>query len=427
MKKLLSLFLIATLFLTSLCAQEKSTITFSEKNILVQGKGVVVSGNTAYIRQSGVYEVSGKSSDGQIFIEAAKDAEVELILNGLDLKATKNAAIFCKSGKDLIITLTKGSKNVLSDLQTYKYEDSKKELPDATIYSDCDIKIQGDGSLTVNANFKHGIASNDDIKINGGTISITSKKDAINADDDLTINGGDFTIRAGDDAIHADRNLTINNGVFNINDCYEGLEGTQIYINGGKISIKARNDAIGAAAGTKETKAFSGYGANPGVAVHIAGGQIEATGEGDVVDSNGDIFVSGGTLYLSSRADPTYEGALLCNGTVHISGGSIASVGNIGVELEVSKQPVLVVSHPKMQKSGSAIELKDKNGKTLLSTKAQKDFRQSIFTSPLLKVGETYSLVIDGNKTGDLKLSSTLTKTADNGGKFTGGYPRGHW
>ncbi len=481
------------------------------------------------ITQAGVYTLRGKI--GAVVVDAPKDARVELVLSGAEISGGKNAAIYCKGAKSLVITLADGTKNVVTDAKSYAYDNREKEEPDAAIFSASDITVQGTGSLTVNANHRHGILSKDDLKIKGGTLSVHAKSDAlrgkdsvtvsggtvlleagkdgisstnatdekkgwvrleggsvtihangdavqaesslfvtgglfdittdgksagksksqkglkagaditiengtfrfstaddaINAGRDTTIRGGDFSIRSGDDGIHADRTLTIDDGSFTISECYEGLEGTQVHINGGKIFINARNDAIGAAAGTDEAKAFTGRGANPLVAVHITGGEIEAVGGGDTVDSNGDIFVSGGTLRLSSPAEPFYEGALLCNGTVTVSGGSLALVGNIGVELVAKNQPVLIVSHPNTQKSGAKIELKAKNGATLLETTARKDFKQTIFSSPTFRIGETYALYINGKKISDLKLTSTLTKTATDGGTFTGGYPRGHW
>lgn len=109
--------------------------------------------------------------------------------------------------------------------------------------------------------------------------------------------------------------------------CYEGFEGTVIEINGGKSYIKASNDAVSAAAGIPESEAFEGRGGNPYVQVWINGGELEASAGGDVVDSNGNIYVNGGKLRLSAPPYPDYEGSLLCNGDVTISGGNIASVG----------------------------------------------------------------------------------------------------
>jgi len=190
---------------------------------------------------------------------------------------------------------------------------------------------------------------------------------------------------------------------------------------------KADDDAIGAAAKTDEAKSNGGANGNPNVKVYINGGEIEAVSGGDTIDSNGDIFVTGGKLRLSSPADPYYEGVLLCNGTVHISGGDIAMVGNVGVELTVENQPVLFISHPSTQKAGSIVSLQDADGKTILSVTSQKDFKQTIFSSPQLEIGKTYTVFIDDIRKTEITLNDMIGKTADDGGTFTGGYPRGHW
>ena len=507
-----------------------TTISLADNDIVVEGSGASANGDTLTISEDGVYELSGTLSDGQIIIDAPKKAKVELVLSGINVSCSKNAAIYCKNCDDLLISLTENTQNIISDSQDYIYDDAAKEEPNAALFSKTDLNIGGTGWLIVNANFKHGIYTKDDLVIEGGgfrvnavadaikgkdsitvlngqfeltsggdavqasnaddaelgyvqiingdfvirsvgdaiqaetslvisdgsfdittdgipagrsssqkglkagtlltvengNFSIISEDDAVHSDVDVKIEDGTFYIETGDDGIHADRNLYINGGEIKIPVCYEGFEGTVIEINGGKSFIKASNDAVSAAAGTPEAEVFEGRGGNPHVQAWIKGGELEASAGGDVVDSNGNIYVTGGKLRLSAPPYPDYEGSLLCNGDVTISGGNIAAVGCMGVNVYWDKQPILWFSHADEIAEGSILSIRDINGNALLELAPQSDAVQSVYTTPDFKVGETYSLYIDGEKKLDVTLKDGMNAVGDDGGGFTGGYGRGN-
>ncbi len=505
-------------------------ITLADNDIAVDGTGASANGNTLTIFADGVYEITGTLSDGQIRIDAPDNAIVELVLSGIDVSNSQNAAIYCKNCDDLYIHLTEDTQNTIRDAQTYTYDDTVKEEPNAALFSKTDLYIGGTGWLIVNANCKHGIYAKDDLVIEGGgflvhavgdaikgkdsvtvlngkfvitsggdalqasnaddaalgymqimdgdfeisaagdalqaetslviwdgrfdvttagtpagrsnsqkglkagglltvengSFRIISKDDAVHSDVDVKIEGGTFYIETKDDGIHADRNLYINGGEIEIPVCYEGFEGTVIEINGGKSYIKASDDAVSAAAGTPASEAFAGRGGNPYVQAWINGGELEASAGGDVVDSNGNIYVTGGTLRLSAPPYPDYEGSLLCNGDVHISGGNIAAVGCMGVNVYWDKQPMLWFSHGKEIAEGSVLSIRDANGEILLELAIHSDAVQSVYTTPAFQVGETYSLYIDGEKKLDVTLIDGMNAIGDDGGGFTGGYSRGN-
>lgn len=478
-----------------------ATVTLEDKNIKIDGAGASADGSTLNISADGVYEIAGKLSDGQIIIDAPDTAVVELVLAGIDITSTKNAAIYCKKCDELVVTLKENTNNILNDASSYTYENTEKKEPNATLFSKTDMNIGGSGWLTVNANFKHAINSKDNLLIKGGGYKITSAADAVRGNDsleivngkfeinsagdgfqagetlkisggtydittggtpleesdsqkafkaetlvtidggnfiinsiddavhsntDVVINAGTFNINTEDDGIHADRNLYINGGDINIASCYEGFEGTIIEVNGGNSVISASNDAISAAAGTPEAQEHTGRGANPNVQAWFKGGEISAVAGGDVVDSNGNIYVTGGTLRLSAPSAPDYEGSLLCNGDVTISGGTITAVGNMGVNVYWDKQPVLWFSHINSLPSGTKLEIRDSEGKVVLDYKTQSVAVQSTYTTPEFKVGETYSLYVDGNKKTEITLKDGMNAVGDNGGVFTGGYGRGN-
>lgn len=287
--------------------------------------------------------------------------------------------------------------------------------------------ITTEGTPAGESNSQKGLKAGTLLTVENGTFRIISQDDAVHSDVDAKINGGTFYIETGDDGIHANRNLYINGGDINIPKCYEGFEGTIIEVNGGKAFINASNDAIGAAAGTPEAEKFTGRGGNPNVQVWFNGGEVEAVSGGDTVDSNGNIYVTGGTLRLSSPPYPDYEGSLLCNGDVTISGGNLAAVGCMGVNVYCKEQPVLWVSHVEQLSKGTVLSLRDESGNVLLELTTRNDAVQSSYTSPDLKAGGKYALYIDGEKKIEVTLKSGMNTTGDDGGEFTGGYRRGTW
>ena len=72
---------------------------------------------------------------------------------------------------------------------------------DGAIFSKTDLTINGSGTLTVNANYKHGIVSKDDLVITDGNINVTSASTAMEGKDSVKISGGTFNISAGTNGI----------------------------------------------------------------------------------------------------------------------------------------------------------------------------------------------------------------------------------
>ena len=98
-----------------------ATVILTDDNIKIEGSGANARGSILTISADGVYESSGTLSDGQIIIDAPNKAIVELVLSGVDISNSTNAAIYCKNCDDLIITLAENTQNVLSDADHYTY------------------------------------------------------------------------------------------------------------------------------------------------------------------------------------------------------------------------------------------------------------------------------------------------------------------
>ena len=140
------------------------------------------------ITEGGDYLLSGKLT-GRIHIDA-KEQNVHLFLNGLELISKSGPAIYCENADKLVITLVEGTQNIVSDSGDYREYD---EL-EACIYSDCDMTFNGNGDLKVNGYYKDAIRSKDIVKILGGTYTIKCKRTAIHGNDGILVKNGEFMI-----------------------------------------------------------------------------------------------------------------------------------------------------------------------------------------------------------------------------------------
>ena len=280
---------------------EAVKITLNKTTATVSGNGAEVDGSTITITEEGVYLVSGTLEDGQIIVDASDSDKVQIVLDGASINCETNAAIYVREADKVFITLAEGSENTLSSGTEYTQIDDN--TVDGVIFSKSDLACNGTGSLTIEANYKHGIVSKDDLVITGGTYNITAADNGITAKDQLKILDGTFTIdaansavkakntddtelgniyiaggtfnikaeqdgfhatgsivvddgtitvNAGDDGFHADLDTVINGGTINVEESYEGLEGKRVVVNGGDITVNSSDDGVNAASSSSD-------------------------------------------------------------------------------------------------------------------------------------------------------------------------------
>lgn len=407
---------------------------------------VTVDGNTITITDEGVYVLSGTLTEGQIIVEAQDTDKVQLVLNGVSISSTSTAAIYVKEADKVFITTVKGTDNKLSESGEY-VADGETNI-DAVIFSKSDVTLCGEGSLTVTSQNGNGITSKDDLKmtlgtytitvsgkgleandsirIADGTYNITSDDDALHSNDYTTIIGGCFTISSGDDGIHSDGVTTISGGTINIEKSYEGIEGQQIIIEGGDIKLNASDDGLNAAGGNDQ----SGYGnrqdtfaADVNAIIEISGGTLYVNAEGDGIDSNGSLSITGGTITVDGPTN-SGNGALDYNGTASISGGILIAAGASGMAINFSEatQGTMMVNFSQSQ-NGGEITVKDSSGNTVLSFTASKAFNSVVVSSPDLQKGETYTISA-GSESQEVTLDDYIYGTGSGmgmGGGMQGG------
>ena len=233
--------------------------------ITLDGSGGTIDGNGAYfldgdlvISNGGWYVLTGTLEDGKIIVDAHNSSKVWIRLNGVTVRCSDDACLRVDQADKVFLTLAEDTENSFTSGTDYS-EEALADNTGGTIFSHDDLTINGSGSLSITAGYKHGIDVNDSLVITGGNITITAPQDGIHVSDSLRFMEASLTIDAGDDAVHSDDELYIESGTVLINSCYEGLEAVTIEITGGDITMYPTDDGINANGGSS-TMGFGGRG-----------------------------------------------------------------------------------------------------------------------------------------------------------------------
>ncbi|MCR5761664.1 MAG: carbohydrate-binding domain-containing protein [Sphaerochaetaceae bacterium] len=330
--------------------------------------------------------------------------------------------------------------------------------------------VMDDGTLTINVSGSHtnnesrGIvvegedASEDDdgnivssstpgegfVLIKGGSITINSYSKAITAkwdidEDALTsstsddpfpyvrVTGGTLSITTTgsviDDEHASSATVTDANGVSateEVTRSPEGIEGKQaVYIEGGEITISTTDDSINASREDSSEIVFSG-----GKVYAIASSQ-------DCIDSNGNITISGGFLYIICTSSG--NGAFDCDGTLSITGGTLFALyksSNLVSVPSSSTQGYAVVSASKLASSaGNTGAVKDSSSNvvfaaTFPSSISSSSNYKAIISASGLSAGSSYNMYKDvsvsgGSKFEGLYYSMPTVSSSSSSGSFT--------
>ena len=404
------------------------TVTLSDGASRADGAGVTVSGSTVTITAGGSYRVTGTLTNGQIVVNAPEE-KVVLALDGASVTCENSAALYVVKAKKVILSLVSGSENSLAS--TGEYIQTDDNTVDAAIFSKDDLTIKGSGALAVSSETGHGIVSKDELKIKSGTITVTAEKKGMAANDLVEITGGSITIVSGKHGIHCDEALTISHGTVNITKSFEGLEAKTMEISGGEISIAASDDGLNAIDSDSGTEAngwgwgFGGTGkAQEGVYILISGGKLTVNASGDGIDSNGDLTITGGEVYVSGPTSDG-DGALDYAGTGTITGGTIVAAGSSGMAQSLSSdtQGVVLLTLSGTQSAGSAVTLTDADGAVLASFTPEKAYSSVVISAPGMESGGTYSVAC-GSESRSVTLEG-FTYSEGGFGGFGGGMPGG--
>lgn len=262
-----------------------------------------------------------------------------------------------------------------------------------------------------------GIKAGGGMYLNGGTYQIDSADDSIHSNANITIADGTYTLATGDDGVHADDALTVNGGTITVTESYEGLEGLTVTINDGTIDITARDDGVNAAGGTDQS-GFGTFGdhfkgmdsaddeteetTDKEMWMELNGGYIHILAGGDGVDSNGDLTINGGEIYIDGPSDNGNSAIDYGDrSSAYVNGGMLVAIGSSGMAegmSDSSKQEVLMVKLGEQMEAGDVV-LTDSEGNVIVSYTALKSYDCVIISTAEVESGATYTLTTSGTTT----------------------------
>ena len=271
-------------------ASSATVITLSGDSASVQGAGAQASAAGAVISSAGTYIVSGELTDGQLLVDAGDDDKVQLVLAGATIHNEDGPAIYVRNADKCFVTLDAGTENSLSDGSSYALEDDSDE-PYATLFSRCDLTLNGSGTLNVTSAYRHAVCSKDDLVVVSGTYNISAVEDGLRGRDSVKVRDGVFAIQAGGDGIKSNKDddptkgfVSIDGGTFDIQAGDDAVQGkTLVRLAGGSLTVAANDDAF-----------------HSDLEMHLLGASMEAGAGDDAFHAETKLTVDGGTVNVTS-------------------------------------------------------------------------------------------------------------------------------
>ena len=152
---------------------------------------------------------------------------------------------------------------------------------------------------------------------------------------------------------------------------------------------------------------------DPSLQIILEGGTLTIDAEGDGIDSNGTVSISGGSLVVNGSVQGG-NGPLDAAGDITITGGTVWALGTSDMLqgfAQGSTQASITANIAGT--AGQTLIILDANGKEVARQTASKDFQAVIMSSADLVDGQTYTIQVEG---------TTQTTTAALVPPVTGGF-----
>lgn len=387
-------------------------ITLKGSSAEIKGDYAVAEGSKVTISHSGTFYIEGTLDDGQIEVnvpdETADPETVKLFFNGVNITGKSAPAILITNAENTSINLADGTENFISD------GDTAYAGGGAVIEAKDDLTIKGgeigDGKLVLTANTQNGIACNNDIKINGGVIDITTlnatdKTNGINGKTSLTVKSGTLTVDAEGDGIKSSKG--------------------DVKIQGGTVMVKAGNDAVQAETTIDVTDGVLVAGGDRGLTavtgVNITGGVVIAT----ATDNQADPALLGGTT----------QGTILfnCIDCVDSKDGTWKKANTFGSNYGfMKKYKYVLISDPSFTAGSTKTFRNQDNGSAVMHSNNDHEFKLSAVVTAFENVNpsgavppaapdpEPPATPTDGNYTITLSGASIASNAPDSAASVNG-------
>lgn len=234
-----------TISITHKTSKEQLLVTLPVNSSyeLNQDTGLLKIVNNEVSTEALVVSLSGNFT-GALSFTFNEETDLEIELNGVTITSEIECPLYVEEAGGVDISSKKNSENIINDNR-----EATEELKSA-IYTTCDLKLKGTGTLKVISQNNNGIHSKDDLKVQKVTLYVSSVDNALKGNDGVTITSGMLTLisRQGDGIKTSNTALSkkgkqkgsviIEDGTLDIYAACDGIDAAyDLTINGGTINI----------------------------------------------------------------------------------------------------------------------------------------------------------------------------------------------
>lgn len=303
----------------------------------VNGAHVVV--NDGMSTDNLILMLSGSTTNGSLLVYRALNYEI--ILNGVSITNPSGPAINNQCHKALYITCAEGTTNTIADGTEYTAQEYDQK---GTLFSEGEVYFRGKGRLTVNGNYKNGIATDDYITFlaDGPTIDVNVSK-------------------TGSNGVKANDGVFIEGGVLTIDVKADGARGIRCEsyttVSGGTTAITTSGDCkVETVEGVNDTTSCAGIKCDSLFSMTAGELTITSTGDGGKgVNCSENVEISGGTFVAKTSGDNELgkPKAVKSLTAIIVSGGSFTAevdkswACDNGTDSEQPSERLTIVGSPK--------------------------------------------------------------------------------
>ena len=387
---------------------EPAAAVYSKDDLTINGDGELIV-NANY--DKGIHSKDDlKIISGKITVTSVGDA-----IKGKDCLLIKDGEITITTGVDGL----KSNNNTNEEKGYVIIEGGKINISagDDAVHAESWLIVYG-GEINITECYE-GLEGKK-VEIYGGDINIVSSDDSINAASGSS-GDTDFTI--------PDRDFNFSN--FNSEDGQpppemsdsDNTDGTRPEMPSGDFTTGdgqtppdkpagdgTSDDSTSSGFGKGGFGGFGGFGgggnggfnepAEDGVYIKIFGGNITLSGGNDVLDSNGTLEITGGTITVNNPNMVVYgepDCIIDVNGTAIVSGGTFIAYSRGATSASQAFTVPYITSS--VTESGASVTVKDASGQTVIEIASAEKCSTLYIASDKLTSGETYTVTVGSTTT----------------------------